>query len=174
MEGITIKPLQEEEIDLLEQMNEGWPYGRPLELHRQRFNLQQAGEGVYLFAWHVRRPVGHVFLRWQSTSRYQPGSQSERRAHVSDLFVIPDYWSRGIGTRLMDTLESLAVEHGYLQVGLSVALDNARARSMYTTRGYKDAGFGAQPARWTYIDTRGEEQVREEVLIYLLKQLPPV
>jgi ribosomal protein S18 acetylase RimI-like enzyme len=172
MDGITIKPLLEEEIELLEQMNDGWPYGRPLELHRQRLNLQQAGEGVYLFAWHGRRPVGHVFLRWQGTSRHQSGSLSDRRAHVSDLFVIPDYWSRGIGTRLMDSLESLASKHGYLQVGLSVAVDNTRARSMYAARGYKDAGFAPQPARWTYIDNRGEEQVREEVLIYLLKPLP--
>jgi ribosomal protein S18 acetylase RimI-like enzyme len=174
MDGIIIKPLLEEEIGLLEQMNEGWPYGRPLELHRQRFDLQRAGEGVYLFAWHERRPVGHVFLRWQSTARPLPAAQRDRRAHVSDLFVTPDYWSRGIGTLLMDALESLAAEQGCLQVGLSVAVDNTRARSMYAARGYINSGFAAQPARWSYIDEHGEEQIREETLIYLLKQLPPV
>ena len=60
---------------------------------------------------------------------------------------------------------------GYIQVGLSVAVDNTRARSLYAGRGYVDAGFGERTVRWTYVDARGEEQMREEVLIYLLKQL---
>jgi len=173
MNDITIRPLLEEEIDLLEQMNKHWPYGRPLDLHRQRFAMQQAGEGVYFFAWHGHIPVGHVFLRWQSAERGEEASQLERCAHVSDLFVVPEFWSRGIGTYLMDTLEALAVQHRYLQVGLSVAVENSRALSMYARRGYMDAGLGERPVRWTYIDAHGEEQVRDEVLIYLLKQLPP-
>jgi GNAT superfamily N-acetyltransferase len=171
MNDITIRPLREEEIDLLDQMNEGWPYKRPLELHRERFAMQEAGEAVYLIAWHGRVAVGHVLLRWQSTLRYEGASELERCAHVSDLFVIPKYWSRGIGSRLMDTLETLAARQGYIQVGLSVAVDNARARSLYASRGYVDAGFAERTVRWTYIDRHGEEQLREEVLIYLLKQL---
>src|SRR5947199_165454 len=82
-------------------------------------------------AWHGRVPVGHVLLRWQGTARYEGASRLERCTHVSDLFVVPRYWSRGIGTRLMDTLESLAARQGYIQVGLSVAVDNVRARSLY-------------------------------------------
>jgi GNAT superfamily N-acetyltransferase len=171
MNDIIIRPLREEEIELLEQMNEGWPYGRPLELHRERFDMQRAGEAVYLFAWHGRVPVGHVLLRWQGTSRYEGASRLERCAHVSDLFVVPRYWSRGIGTRLMDALESLAARQGCIQVGLSVAVDNVRARSLYARRGYVDAGFEERAVRWTYIDPHGQEQMREEVLIYLLKQL---
>src|SRR3954466_13235666 len=157
-DDLLIKPLLRQEIPLLEQMNENWPYGRPLDLHRQRYAMQQAGDGVYLFAWHGPKPVGHVFLRWDSAPSYAP-SRSERTAHISDLFVIPDYWSRGIGSRLMDTLEALAVERGYRQVGLSVAIDNTRARSIYAKRGYVNAGLGEPPARWTYIDPHGEEQV---------------
>src|SRR5438128_2099226 len=136
MNDITIRPLREEEIDLLEQMNEGWPYRRPLELHRERFAMQQAGEAVYFFAWDGRAPVGHALLRWRGTFRYQGTSELERCAHVSDLFVVPRYWSRGIGTSLMDTLEALATRQGYIQVGLSVAVDNTRARSLYARRGY--------------------------------------
>ena len=56
-------------------------------------------------------------------------------------------------------------------MGLSVAVDNTRARSLYARRGYVDAGFGERTVRWTYIDSHGEERLREETLIYLLKQL---
>ena len=95
----------------------------------------------------------------------------ERCAHVSDLFVVPRCWSRGIGTGLMDTLEALAARQGYIQVGLSVAVDNTRARSLYARRGYVDAGFEERRVRWTYVDGHGEDRMREETLIYLLKQL---
>ena len=171
MNDITIRPLREEEIELLEQMNEGWPYGRPLELHRERFEMQRVGQAVYLFAWHGRIPVGHVLLKWKSTFGHEGDARLERCAHVSDLFVVPRYWSRGIGSRLMDTLEALAARRGYIQVGLSVAVDNTRARSLYAKRGYLDAGFEERTVSWSYIDARGVEQMREEVLIYLLKQL---
>src|SRR2546423_12240650 len=72
-----IRPLREEEIALLEQMNHSWPYGRPQQLHQDRFRMQQEGEAVYLFAWHRQIPIGHVLLRWHRTSKapYDPASE---------------------------------------------------------------------------------------------------
>jgi GNAT superfamily N-acetyltransferase len=169
--NITIRPLREEELDLLGQMNLEWDKGRPLALHVERLVMQQEGKAVYLFAWHAERPVGHVLLVLTGPSKEPMRSALRNCAHISDLFVVPDYWSQGIGTRLMDLAEALAARHGSIQVGLDVAIDNDRALTMYERRGYIDMGFGERAVSWTYIDLEGRQQVQNDVLVYLVKGL---
>jgi GNAT superfamily N-acetyltransferase len=168
---ITIRPLREEEIGLLDQMNRGWAKGRPLALHQDRFLRQQAGEAVYLFAWHEEQPVGHVLLVLTGPSKEPMRSALRNCAHISDLFVIPGYWSLGIGTRLMDEVEALAARHGFIQIGLDVAIDNDRAIVLYERRGYKDLDFGERAVSWGYFDPVGQEQVQHDLLVYLVKTL---
>lgn len=168
---VTIAPLCEEELEFLDQMNRDWAKGRPRALHLDRFLRQQAGEAVYLFAWHEEQPVGHVLLVLAGPSKEPMRSALQNCAHISDLFVIPGYWSRGIGTRLMDQAEALAARHGFIQIGLDVAIDNDRAISLYERRGYKDLGFGERTVSWGYIDLEGQEQVQTDVLAYLVKLL---
>ncbi len=168
---MVVRPLREEEIHLLEQMNRDWEKGRPLALHQDRFLRQEAGEAVYLFAWDGEQPVGHVLLVLTGPSKEPMRSTLLNCAHISDLFVVPSYWSRGIGNRLMDEAESLAARHGLIQIGLDVAIDNDRALALYEGRGYKDLGFGERAVNWTYIDPEGTEQVQNDVLVYLVKLL---
>lgn len=171
MQDIAIRPLHEQEIEHLDQMNRDWPKGRPLALHLERLARQQTGDTVYLFAWHEERPVGHVLLVLTGPSKEPMRSNLPNCAHISDLFVVPDYWSQGIGTRLMDEAETLAVEHSFIQIGLDVAIDNDRAMTLYERRGYKDAGFDERAVSWTYIDPDGQQQVQNDVLVYFIKRL---
>jgi ribosomal protein S18 acetylase RimI-like enzyme len=168
---VIITPLREEELELLDQMNRDWAKGRPLALHLDRFLRQQAGEAVYLFAWHEGQPVGHVMLVLTGPSKEPLRSALRSCAHISDLFVVPGYWSRGIGTRLMDEAETLAARRGFIQIGLDVAIDNDRAIALYERRGYKDLGFGERAVSWGYVDPDGHEQVQNDVLVYLVKTL---
>jgi GNAT superfamily N-acetyltransferase len=168
---VDIRALREEEIELLDQMNRDWPKGRPLALHMERLARQQAGHAVYLFAWHDERPVGHVLLVLTGPSKEPMLSSLTNCAHISDLFVVPNYWSQGIGTTLMDEAEALAKQHGFIQIGLDVAIDNDRAIALYERRGYKDAGFDERAVSWTYIDPDGQQQVQNDVLVYLVKRL---
>jgi ribosomal protein S18 acetylase RimI-like enzyme len=170
-EDIAIRPLREEEIGLLDEMNRDWAKGRPQALHQERFSRQQTGKAVYLFAWHGERPVGHVLLVLAGPTKEPMRSALRNCAHISDLFVVPTYWSRDIGTRLMDEAEALAADHGFTEIGLDVAIDNERAIALYERRGYKDAGFDERAVSWTYVDPEGQEQVQNDVLVYLVKKL---
>jgi GNAT superfamily N-acetyltransferase len=171
IQQIEIRPLREGEIELLDQMNRDWARGRPLALHVERLVRQQRGEVVYLFAWHGERPIGHVLLVFAGPSKEPMRSVLRSCAHISDLFVVPDYWSQGIGRRLMDEAEALVARRGSIQVGLDVAIDNDRAMRLYERRGYVDLGFGERAVSWTYVDAEGLEQVQDDVLIYLVKRL---
>ncbi len=168
---IAIRPLRQEELELLDVMNRGWHKGRPLALHKDRLAMQQVGEAFYLFAWHGERPVGHVLLVLTGPSSEPMRGSLRNCAHISDLFVVPPYWSQGIGTRLMDEAEALAARQGFSQIGLAVAIDNDRALAMYERRGYRDLGFGERLVSWTYVDPDGQEQVQTDILLYIVKPL---
>lgn len=169
MDRITanIRPLAEEEIDLLERHI---AFGSP-EKHRERFVRQRKGEVVYLAAWHKSPPVGHALLKWYGSTDEPMASELDNCPDIEDLFVSPDYRSRGIGSQLMDAVEDLAKEQGYFRVGLGVGSDNFRARSLYEHRGYKDSGFGEYRESGSYVDKDGQQQSWEEICVYLIKKL---
>jgi ribosomal protein S18 acetylase RimI-like enzyme len=59
--------------------------------------------------------------------------------NVHDLAVLPQWRGRGVGTRLLRTIETVARRRGYCKVNLEVRTDN-RARQLYERLGY---GAGA-------------------------------
>jgi GNAT superfamily N-acetyltransferase len=141
-------------------------------LHRQRFEGQCRGEGEYLIAWEGDRPVGHLFVEWDGTRREAVRSaMPDCPPNLSDIAVHPERQSRGIGSQLMEAAEWLAARRGHERVGLSVALDNVRARALYERRGYADAGLGPHQAGYPYLDRAGQERWQEERVIYLVKDL---
>ena len=165
----VIRPLLQGEIGLVERhlpFDDAAP-GR----YYDYFALQLAGEGVSLIAWQAGLPAGHALLRWQGTTREPMASQLRDCPHLSALLVHPDSRSRGIGTRVMEAVETLAFQRGYRRIGLNVDIENARARALYTRRGYREAGFAAQTTRRSYLDLRGYSHIVEATCIYLIKPL---
>ncbi len=163
----VIRPLALEEIRLLEAR---MPRQMP-GVHRERWESQEQGTAVYLIAWQDDAPVGHLVIHWAGSVDEPVASASSGCPNLSDIAVHPDWPSRGIGSQLMAAAERLVAQRGYQRVGLSVALDNVRARSLYERRGYGEAGLGPYPIRWPYLDEQGQERWREETCIYLIKDL---
>src|SRR5689334_8832483 len=90
--AIRLSPLRRADVARLVM-----PGGRAPEVHRERFAQQQAGAALYLVAWRGARPVGHVLLKWRGVAREPMASALVRCPHICDLYVIPEYQSRGIG-----------------------------------------------------------------------------
>jgi GNAT superfamily N-acetyltransferase len=135
---------------------------RPLEKHRERLEQQQRGDILYLVAWENGTAVGHGLLRWRGRLGYP---------QVEDLFVAPSRRDEGIGTQLLAAVETEARRRGFDRVGLGVAVDNERARRLYSRRGY--AAAEAEPYLVTYpaYGDDGIQRVVNELTIFLLKEL---
>lgn len=164
---VEVRPLAEEEIPILEQRLRSEPANR----HRRRYALQEEGEGFCLVAWFDGLPAGHGVISWGGAPDEPMASQLRGCPDIEDLFVLPEYRSRGIGSQLLAALEGLAKRFGYSRVGLGVAVDNSRARALYERRGYVDSGLGEYPHYVFYVDDLGRPHSRIETCVYLIKTL---
>jgi len=164
---VDVRPIAEADIPILEQKLPSGPIGR----HRQRYYLQQDGEGYCLIAWYDGQPVGHGVIVWSGAPDEPMASQLRNCPDIEDLFVLPEYRSHGIGSQLLSNLERLARQAGYSRVGLGVATDNVRAWELYKRRGYFDSGFGEYSHFIFYIDDQGKIHSRTETCVYLIKEL---
>ncbi len=91
------------------------------------------------------QPVGFaLFFSTYSTFLGLPG------LYLEDLFVLPEWRSRGLGHRLLTHLASIAVERGYGRMEWSVLDWNESAIRLYRN-------LGAQPMDdWTLYRLTGE------------------
>ncbi len=62
------------------------------------------------------------------------------RGHISNLFVDPDHWGRGIGRELLARAEQDMRERGWSVGELTTQTLNARARRLYERAGWRDTG----------------------------------
>lgn len=163
---IVVKQLETQDILLLEQTIKREPFK-----HYERFLSQCSGILIYLIAWQNGLPIGTVMVRWKG----KPLPALEQRypgcPHLIDLYVVSAYRNCGVGTRLMEAAEEAARQRGYTHIGLSVALENRRARALYTRRRYLDAGCDTYYISWTEIDGEGKAHEINDECIYLVKEL---
>ena len=68
----------------------------------------------------------------------RPGWVARRYVYVSDLVVHEKYRGRGVGSLLMDAVESWATGLGISTLELTVWEFNSGARTMYEKLGYSD------------------------------------
>jgi GNAT superfamily N-acetyltransferase len=139
--------------------------------HARRLEMQTDGTCTYLFAWIGDAPVGHLLLTWTGPELEPMKSSIPECPEVGDLWVREDMRSNGIGGRLLEDGEQLVISRGIQRVGLAVGITNSRARRLYDSRGYLDAGFPQFTVSWTYLDKAGREQIEGEECTYLTKRL---
>jgi ribosomal protein S18 acetylase RimI-like enzyme len=60
--------------------------------------------------------------------------------HLSNLFVEPELWGRGVGAWLLARAVDEMRARGWAEAELSVAVDNERARGFYERAGWRDSG----------------------------------
>ena len=127
---------------------------------------------VYLIAWHNGAPIGHALLKWQGAEEDQVASVLQGTCpDVEDLFVLESFRSQGVGRQILDAAERLAREHGSRHIGLSVGVNNPRARALYERCGYRDAGLGPLHEHGEYVDASGCRRSWDETCVYLTKPL---
>lgn len=86
-------------------------------------------------AWVIRdgaKAVGHAIL----TLGYDL-ELGGREATMTELFIIPEYRSRGWGSRMIRLIEETCLESGVGALDLQVGRDNVRAQSLYQRLGFR-------------------------------------
>ena len=115
-------------------------FGRPVELMRRYSQEQAEGKREVLVAILDDQIVGYGTVCWQSP--YPPFRQSQV-PEIVDLNVLAAYRNRGVGSRLLDSAESLAGQRSPV-VGIGVGLYKGYgpAQHIYARRGYVPDGRG--------------------------------
>lgn len=90
--------------------------------------IQESGKGVILVAEQKKRLVGFICL-------LEPDNST---AFMSDLFVIPEYRNKGVGSLLTQMIEEQARAMGADYVALRVAADSTGSRGFYAKNQYQE------------------------------------
>ena len=98
-------------------------------LLRRRLQLAKSGEETFLVAEFDGHAVGMLSVRWC-------GVCDGGRPWLYGGEVLPQWWNRGIGTRLWNEAERIARSRGAAQVSLDVERANGAARRLYERLGY--------------------------------------
>jgi ribosomal protein S18 acetylase RimI-like enzyme len=85
-----------------------------------RGRVQEVPDG-FRVARSAQQPVGYMFL-------YED--------KVDDLYILPDWQGRGVGSALLSTAKSLSPQ----RLELSTFEQNVRARAFYEARGFREVG----------------------------------
>jgi GNAT superfamily N-acetyltransferase len=116
----------------------GW--SKPRELYERYLAEQEAGRRQVRVAHDGDRLAGYVTLDWRPA---YPPFRAQGIPEIRDLNVLPEFRRRGIGSALLDAVESLAGERTRT-VGIAVGLspDYGPAQRLYVRRGYVPDGRG--------------------------------
>jgi ribosomal protein S18 acetylase RimI-like enzyme len=103
------------------------------------------------------RPDGDRWVSGPSLpSRVEASAQSKPYAYIYGFRIQPAYRSRGIGSHVLETIESDLVRRGFHRITLNVARENLAARRLYERQGYRIVA--PEPGVWSYLDEEGQRQ----------------
>jgi GNAT superfamily N-acetyltransferase len=85
------------------------------------------------------KAIAYVIL-WQAYAGDDPPEPIEGLAHLSQLFVLPDWWGTGVATELLDQAVSKARGLGFGRMRLFTPRDHERARRFYEREGWRPTG----------------------------------
>ena len=115
--------------------------GRPLATsHERRVRHYEGAEGFFFV---VAEDDGEVIggaIGMQARADDGAGPPERGLCHISLVFVAPDRWRQGIGTRLLDVLMTKARARGYERVQLWTDADNHRAQALFERSGLRRTG----------------------------------
>lgn len=102
--------------------------------------------------------IGQVFI--QLNSDRPEMANGKDRAYLYGFRIRPAYRGQGLGTRIMSFVEDDLRWRSFTRLTLNVAMDNPRARSLYTRLGF--VVVAQEPGVWSYIDHLNRRRWVEE------------
>lgn len=85
-----------------------------------------------LVAKHDNKVIGMITMQ-----RLISSAEGDYVGQIEDLVVREEYQKMGVGSRLINKMRSIAVEHGYKRIQLAADVDNKNALQFYNRRGFK-------------------------------------
>jgi len=141
----------------------------PRGLHEDRVPAGADDGKQYVLAEVEGRPAGFGVIYFRGDPMWE---RPERVPLVMDLWVAPDLRSRGIGRRVLETLEQTARHRGFPCVYVQVQADkNPRAVSLYRRLGYRP--LQSKPYRDFFheVDDQGNVHEGTELIVDMQKWL---
>ncbi|AEV84826.1 acetyltransferase [Actinoplanes sp. SE50] len=136
-----------------------------------RFHRQQQGLSTFLTAWADGIPVGAGDILWQGCEAAEVHERYPDCPEINGLAVWPaEQQSRGIGTAIIQTAETLAARRGYHHIGLGVDDQNPRAAALYLRLGFQDIDCHYLD-RYHYLDDHGTRHDFADPCRFLVKPL---
>jgi ribosomal protein S18 acetylase RimI-like enzyme len=95
--------------------------------------------------------IGQVFIQLKSARKEL--ADGITRAYLYSFRIHPNHRNQGIGSYVLQYVETDLFSRGFLTVCLNVGRDNNDARRLYHRKGYKIVGIEA--GEWSYLDENG-------------------
>ena len=167
-EDVEIRPLEDDEVErVARELNPD----RNAATHQTRLSLQDVDTAAYLIAWHMDAPVAHGLLLWNGPLGNPKQHLPTQCPYIEDLWVRPDVRSLGVGSAMVEAMESLAAGRGYGHVGLSVGIDNLHAMRFYSRLGYVPLAVPIYTLSGVLQDTAGDMTFWSEECQYMRKSI---
>ena len=155
-QDVRFRLIQKEDLPDLEWDGEYIHFRR---LYADVYQRYVRGDGaMWVAEYDKNRIIGQLFV---SFSNNNPGMfNGWNRAYIYGFRIRPEFRNQGIGTAMMDWVESDLMDRGISRVTLNVAQENPNALRLYERIGYRIVGYEA--GEWSYIDHEGfRQQVKE-------------
>jgi ribosomal protein S18 acetylase RimI-like enzyme len=149
MDEIQVRPLEEDDLIDLEWEGE---YSHFRTVYQNTYRRCLDGKALSWVAIHPNKGlIGQVFIQLECDRPEL--ADGKERAYLFSFRIKPEYRNRGLGSRILEILETEIKSRGYKIITLNVARENSCAIRLYERKGYKTAA--ADPGRWSYPDEKG-------------------
>jgi ribosomal protein S18 acetylase RimI-like enzyme len=146
---IQIRPLESDDLTDLEWEGEYSHFRTVYQNTFQRCLDEKALSWVAIHPDHGL--IGQVFVQLECDRPEL--ADGKERVYMFSFRIKPEYRNRGLGSQILEILETEIRKRGYSTITLNVSRENNDAIRLYERRGYKTVA--ADPGRWSYPDEKG-------------------
>jgi ribosomal protein S18 acetylase RimI-like enzyme len=167
IEEITIRYATQADLPALEWNGEYTHFRR---LYQEIYESSLRGEAIL---WVADLPgsgvIGQLFV--QINSARKELADGTNRAYIYGFRIRGAYRNHGLGSHMLDVVESDLINRGFRIAVLNVSRDNVEARQLYERQGYRIVATEA--GQWSYLDESGMRRWVDEPAWRMEKELLP-
>ncbi|MDD5371319.1 MAG: GNAT family N-acetyltransferase [Anaerolineaceae bacterium] len=156
LEKVMIRPIQEGDLLSLEWEGQYQHFRR---VYAEAYQRTRMGKSVLWVADLLGAGViGQVFI--QLICERLELADGTHRAYLYAFRIRPEYRNQGLGSLILERVETDLRERGFQWITLNVARDNLRAQALYDRKGYRLVA--PEPGIWSFQDENGQWRTQEE------------